>query len=242
MDLRLLPRRLAYGLTAIAVLLIIVSFALQITFGDSKSSNVIKFVRMFYVDVEGNIPSWFSVVLLFGAALLFIVIGMYRRHHFLKDNTGWLLMGALFTYLSLDEGAELHEKLIGPMRSLLGAGGILYFAWIIPGIIVLLILAWYFRPFVTHLPGKIRRGFLVAVVIYLVGALGSEMVGGLLYQNLGQDNPLYYVQSHIEELLEMTAVILLIYILLTEAILLIPGIDTSNESVLSSENAKRSEA
>jgi hypothetical protein len=174
------------------------------------------------VDSEGNLPSWFSASLLFGAGLLFLVIGFCRRYRQDSAALQWLLMGLLFVALSSDEAVSFHEKLISPLRSLLNAEGLLYFTWIVPGVVVLAGLALYFAPFVRHLPGRVRAGFLLALAIFLAGALGLEALGGAVYETAGSGGLLYQMLTHTEEFLEMAGVIVLVTVLLEDALHYLP--------------------
>lgn len=243
MFLRLLPRRLAFLLVTIAITLILVGFVTRITMSQSGSDTLQKISLLFYVDEEANIPAWFSGCLLLMVSQLFIIIGLYRRYYATRDGNQWVLMGLLFAALSCDEVASLHEKLITPVRSILNTSGVLYWAWIVPVVIVLIGVIIYFRPFVMQMPAAIRRGFLAAVTIFLTGTLILEMVGGVLFEQTKNDlSILYQLEAHTEELLEMMAVILVIYILLKEVLLFIPGVDVNHESLLNPNNKNVSQS
>ncbi len=56
-----------------------------------------------------------------------------------------------------------------------------------------------------------RWRLIVAAVVYLTGAVGVELVGGLIYESLGEQRNLTYdLVITCEETLEMTGLILLI--------------------------------
>jgi hypothetical protein len=65
-----------------------------------------------------------------------------------------------------------------------------------------------------HLPRKIRGLFLLAALLYVGGALGLEMVSGVIVSQFGNHNIVFMFFTTIEETLEMTGVIVLIYGLL----------------------------
>lgn len=78
---------------------------------------------MFNLDKEGNVPAWYSLMKLFAIALC---LYFYGRLTLPKDKlAGWLILAGavLFAYLSLDEGAELHER-FGNRLTLLATGGV----------------------------------------------------------------------------------------------------------------------
>ncbi len=58
---------------------------------------------------EANLPTWFSAVLLLAAGALCAVIGWARRAGGRAWAGRWMLLGIVFTCLSADEAAQLHE-------------------------------------------------------------------------------------------------------------------------------------
>ena len=90
---------------------------------------------LFYVDNEQNIPTFFSVFLLLFAALLLLIIAVLERNRTASHVLHWAILSLGFLYIAADEFIALHERLVKPMRKLLGDGnlGVFYFAWVIPG-------------------------------------------------------------------------------------------------------------
>lgn len=167
-------------------------------------------VRFFHFDEESNLPTWFSSVLaLIGAALFSVLWRRFplggRRAH------AWLLLSFCFVYISIDEVGLIHEQLIVPVREQFGMSGPLYFAWVVPYGLAVLILAMAFVPFVRRLDSGDRGRFITAAVVYLTGALGGDLIGGWLYESLeGQRTLAYDLVTTCEETLEMAGLILLI--------------------------------
>jgi len=162
---------------------------------------------------EANLPAWFSAALLLAAAAVLAVIwrttprgpGSGRRH--------WAVLAAVFAFLSADEAAEIHEML-NPLREHFGGGGLLYWAWVVPyGIAGLVFVAAYAR-FLTRLPARTARLFVVSGVLYVGGALVLEMAGGVAMHRVGRGTLPVVVVYTLEELAEMSAVVLFIYALL----------------------------
>ncbi len=56
--------------------------------------------------------------------------------------------------MAFDEAFQIHERFISPFRAFLGENNldIFYFAWVSPGIILILIPALYFLKFLIDLP------------------------------------------------------------------------------------------
>ena len=118
--------------------------------------------------------------------------------------------------MAFDEGSSIHELLIMPIRGLIGENlpGFLLFTWIIPGIVIILVVAFFYLRFILSLPKQTKVMILISGFIYLGGLIGMEMLGGN-YANLkGIHNLPYNIFVTIEESLEMTGLVLFIYALL----------------------------
>lgn len=172
--------------------------------------------RLFNVDRELNVPTWFqgSTLLLCSAVLLVIAYSHWR------DNRSpywrwWGALGVGFAGLSFDELAGVHERLIAPMRDLLDdPGGLLYFPWVLPGIVIVVVLGAAFIPFLLSLPTWARNGFLVSAALFIGGALVMEMIDGAIISAHGSYSRLYVIGVHVEELLEMLGAVMFLTTLL----------------------------
>jgi hypothetical protein len=94
-----------------------------------------------------------------------------------------------------------------------GHYGFFAFAWVVPGIMLVIVLALFFLRFLFSLPLKTRLRFLFAATIYLGGAIGMEMVGGRYFEVHGA-TLMYSMLSTIEEGMEMAGAIFFIRALL----------------------------
>lgn len=167
-----------------------------------------------YMDAETNIPTWFNTVLLFCIAILSWLIGTLKVRERAPFRWHWMGLGVLFGVLSIDELAVLHEMLIKPFRDLTGAGGWFYFAWVLPGIAFVMVMALAYAPFFYRLEGRTRNLMLISLAVYFAGAIGGEMLSGRVASLIGQRNFSYAVIATLEESVEMTGAALLIYTLL----------------------------
>ena len=131
--------------------------------------------------------------------------GRFVRH--------WVFLALTFAYLSLDESAYLHEILIEPLRNRLGTGGLLYFAWVIPGAAAVLIFGLAYLRFLWNLNRRSRFLFVAAGLVFVGGALGFELIGGALAESFGFESIRYTVIMTIEETLEMCGLILFVFAL-----------------------------
>ena len=201
-------------LGAVAVILVFASVTTKLL-ADS-TGHYQSLARLFYVDSEQNIPSLYSTMLLLISALLLSVIAVLKSKQRAAYAKYWALLSVGFLVMAIDEAASIHEITIRPMRNLLGGGelGIFHFAWVVPGIILVLALAVYFLKFLSHLPANTRSGFLLAAALFIGGSIGFELIGGRYAELHGTQSLFYSLIVTVEESLEMAGVIVFIRALL----------------------------
>jgi hypothetical protein len=214
--IRLSPSAVARVLGAVAFLLVLASIVGQLAKYLLGFDRVYGLVHLFYVNDEQNIPTVFSVLLLFCAALLLTVITVLKKTEKDPDVTRWAILAFGFLCMAVDEASSIHEKLITPVRGLLGDGpfGIFYFAWVIPGIAVVCVLTLFFLRFLWRLPAKTRFTSVIGATLFIGGVIGIELAGGRYAELHSEENLTYSMITALEESLEMAGLIVFIYALL----------------------------
>jgi hypothetical protein len=216
------------GLIVIASGLVAASIVAQVwghLLPEEKSYGV---VQMFNLDAEANLPTYFASLLLVLAALLSAGIGSVIRARGDRWVRHWYGLVLAFLYLSIDESLQLHERAIEPVRLALGLGGWLYFAWIIPASVLLLVFLIAYWRFFRSQPVSLRRGLLWAGLLYVGGAIGFELVGGQHFERFGPDNIGYVAITTLEEGLELAGMLVLIHALTPYLIRLGPVFELSS--------------
>ncbi|MCX5849844.1 MAG: hypothetical protein NTW65_10385 [Deltaproteobacteria bacterium] len=216
-QISLRPSLVVRILWAVASLLVLISVAGQLTVYFTGCSVDHWLVKLFNVGCEHNMPTLFSAFLLTFAALLLAVIAVLERKRNASGVSYWAILSLGFVFMTVDDLFALHERLVEPIRGLLGGGnlGFFHFAWVIPGIALVLVLALFFLRFWLRLPSKTRFIFLVAASIYLGGSIGFELIGGYCVEEIQESRPLTFIMIEtIEESLEMAGVIIFIWGLL----------------------------
>lgn len=171
--------------------------------------------RLFNVNNEANIPTWYSTVALLVCVLLLALIAILKKRQNDRFTPHWYGLALLFLLLSLDEAASLHEKLNAPIRSLLNLDSNMLFLWVIPGSIFVGAIAILYWKFLLNLPSKTRTLILQSAALYLSGAIGFELLTGLVVWNGADLHPILLVLIiAIEELLEMLGILTFIQALL----------------------------
>ena len=170
-------------------------------------------VSLFDFDAEKNIPTLYSTfALLFSSILLSIISLAHKRNG--SAYILWLILAIIFLFLSIDEFTSIHEQLISPFRKSLNTSGLLYFAWVIPYGIALIVFVLSYLKFLVNLPKNIMILFLVSGVTFVTGAIGFELLGGRQVDLYGRNNLVYSLLYTCEEFLEMLGIVIFIYALL----------------------------
>ena len=139
------------------------------------------------LDLEANLPTLFNVLLFLMGAALFLLHGKAAEP---KARRGWFVMACVFLFLSLDEGAQIHEKFMLITIRLMNHGSVaghfgwLYQAWVIPYLFASVVLGMILLRWFLRLPSKLQRGFVISGCVYIFGAVFLEMAGGKVIEML----------------------------------------------------------
>ena len=173
-------------------------------------------VRLFDLNGEATIPSFYSAVTLLLCALLLGVIGLSKRRRSERYATHWLVLAAIFVFLAFDEASGVHELTIAPLRTLLRTTSpYLHYTWIVLAIPLVAALGLIYLPFLRQLPSQTRRLFVGAAVLYVGGAAGMEAVQGRHVEFQGKENLAYWMITATEEVLEMGGILLFVQALVS---------------------------
>ncbi len=213
MEIKITPIRLSFifGLMVAALVSAhVVTQTIRFATGDNF---LLGLEPLFNIGSDGNIPTFYSAVAILFCALLLILIARASRKDRYRSIGYWYGMAGVFVFLSVDEMLMLHERAIEPLRTMFDASGLFYYAWVLPyGIGVLVFVAIYAR-FLFRLRRRTRVLFLTAGTIYVLGAVGVEMLSGLYFETHGGSNPVYVALQTVEETLEMSGIVLFIFAL-----------------------------
>lgn len=173
-------------------------------------------VRQFDLNAEGNLAAWFSSFLLTCSAGLCLLVAKVRALRELPLAGRWTAMAGLFLLMAVDETSQLHDMATGPLRHGLGLDfGILYFAWLIPALVVIVAAGFAFAPVFASMSSTVRPRMAMAALVYLCGAVAFEMVGGNTVAE-GRTSLVYLLTMTMEETLEITGGLLFLRALLEQ--------------------------
>jgi hypothetical protein len=166
-------RQLVGALLAVTAFLGLASVAVAVSKHVFGHGDLLGIWRMFDMNQEANVPTWFSGTLLLACAAVLGLIWAASRQGRDADARYWAGLALLFAAASADEVATIHEA-VGTIH-----GGSV-FLYLIPGAALLLSVAFAVRGFVARLSESTRRPLVWGVATWSLGAVGLEVVEALV--------------------------------------------------------------
>lgn len=214
MNLELNPRQVLKAFSCIIIFFLCANIAGLLATFYIDNIYVDDVSKLFNLRNERSIPTLYSSIALFLASILLMLIAQAHKKS-QNPYMQWAILAIIFLFLSIDEASSIHEELVAPMRRIFGATGFFYYAWIIPYAIFLLGFVIAYSKFLLKLPKQIMVLFIVSGAIFVLGAIGFEMLGGRHDELYGGSDAIYAMLYTCEEFLEMLGVVIFIYALLT---------------------------
>lgn len=219
-----LPKRMFWYLWLVCCGLVACDSVL--TFHDVTGYYV--FNRVFDMTREESIPNWYASILLFCIALTCAVTyTIQRRRVDRRDALPWVFFAGFFTFLSMDDGAKIHERLGSFFRELAEEGDGVFtvfqpvleaastYSWQIFVLPVFLffaffILLWGFNNISVRETHRwiLLGGFFIAIALgldYFEGLVDNGVID--LEGRLLSVNTIEHYQRVLEEFSEMTGFI-----------------------------------
>lgn len=204
-------RWLGIGIIVLILLHLLGQFVIRIIGTDSVFID--ELVWRFNVDLELNVPTWYSSFLAAIASLLALFIALQSRMR-INNNwiyRTWMLVVLTLLAVSINEAASFHELILQNVHILAGFGeGQSYTqnAWLLllPFIVAAGAAAIYMMT--KHVPKDTAFHFIRAAAVYLLGALVVEYVS---IPVSGADNVYTFLLTPLEEGLEMFGMWLMLH-------------------------------
>ena len=202
------PRRIRRVLLATVAVLAVLTALSRSAHHWAPGSPTAYGLGIFDAGLEASVATFLTALLLLASAVL--AAAAARADALMAWR--WRLFALVLAVLAIDEAVELHEMTIGPVRRLLDAGGVLYFAWVVPGALFVVALVVVLRPLLDSLPRRERRVLVVAGALFFGGAIGFELAEGWVFENHGGDEAVALIPLiSVEETFEMVGVVLLLH-------------------------------
>ena len=203
------------------ILIIIILFLTFASLAGQYSKHVLGhdylrgFVPLFNVNTEGNIPSWYTSFAILACAVLLAVIARARKTEGDPYAIYWTILALIFLYISVDEGAGVHDTLDFSLPSIGFVNSAPRYIRMLPVAILLIIFAVVYLKFLFYLPARTRLLIIVAGTIYVSGGFGMGFVMERYGTRHGWDNMSLEMLAAIEEFLEMIGIVIFIYALMS---------------------------
>lgn len=204
--------RLFYLTVATLLSIHIVFEILDVYFGHDYVFGLVKFLK---VTNEGVIPTMYSTIALLFSSLLLAIIAYTQKKSKSQYFTHWGFLSFIFLFLAMDEALEVHERTSIIFRTLLDTSGVFEHAWVIPYGVGVILLCLGYRKFIISLPPKTKKLFILAGFVYVLGAIGMEIVHPGNFFKDGSYKALGRLCSTLEELFEMGGIVIFIHALLS---------------------------
>lgn len=172
------PQRI-FALHLAAVAGFVMLYGLTVAAAQVGHERLFGLTALFDIGADGNIPNLFQGLALFAISIVaFSVRKALPRGS--QDRLGWAVFGSVFAFMGVDEVARLHENFSAP----LGVIGTLGY------VVLALMMGLTLFAFWLRQASSIRIGILGAGIVYLIAAVGLEIVelqlldAGVTYQSL----------------------------------------------------------
>lgn len=168
---------------------------------------------LFDFDKEANIPTLYSSLTIMLASMILYSIALLDRRNG-KPYIQWYGLAIVFLFLSIDEVSSIHERISPFIQDSFNLSGILYYSWVVPySIFVILITGLYWK-FLFKLPKRVFVLIILSGVIFLSGAIGFELIEARYDELYNTDTVIYAILYTCEEFLEMLGIGIFIYSLM----------------------------
>lgn len=222
LDFQINPRRVGMFLGIIALYLalqsLIAEYLIENVLDAVANESVIMVMDLFSVNAEQTIPTWYSTLLLFMASVVLALIAAATRANRERDGFYWIGLTLIFLYLSMDEGAVIHEIAAEWLQTNLTLTGFLTFGWQMVAAPLVILFGLIYLRFLLRLPLRTRSLFILAGLVYVGGALIVEGISANQWDIGGGLSFEYLAIATVEECCEMLGVVIFIYALLAYAV------------------------
>lgn len=214
-DIKIIPAKLFKALVlTICVLLVLHLTTLVMKFGFDAVTGY-GFITLFDLNTEANIPTYVSSVLMAFCAIFMLLV--YKSHKQLATPwyRYWGFLALVFTMMSVDEIAQVHERSIEPLKQFFGiiSGDLLTNAWVILAFIFLPVMSLVYFRFLMAMERRSALLFIASGIVFVSGVVGVEIISGVMKGLYSTASLAFAISTTVEETLELLGLALFIYAL-----------------------------
>lgn len=208
------PERVFRALLAvIATLLLVGTVATSLSYlvASGPEDRLARAAARFSLSEEPNLLNFYSALVLAACAAGLVVVAIAERRSGGRETRGWMLLTVLLSLLAVDEAVMLHEMANRTLQQVLHTGGLLTFAWVLPAGVFAALVFFVFLGFLRRIDGATSRRFVFGGALVVIGALGMEMIAGVISERWGFYSVPHIAEQIAEEGLEMTGGLVFLY-------------------------------
>ena len=230
MELTIYAKKIVRAMIIAVLLITLVSFVARVAKYMWGFEGYLQPLRIFDVGGERSIPAWFESLQFLLCSILLAVIAVAKKRRGDRYSLHWSVLSIILLLLSLDEVASIHEAIGQQSERLLNSitgftpSGAIKFFWVVPGAIFVVVVLLAYLRFLADLPRSTRRWFVFAGVLFVLGALGLEMLSaqvssssegiGNFFGMSALPQIMIGLQTCVEEMFEMLGLTAFVYALL----------------------------
>jgi hypothetical protein len=198
----------------IGVLLVVGTIATSLMYlvaSDPETDRLARAAARFSLSKEPNFLNFYSSLAFIASAVGLVVIALDERRRGGRETRAWALLSCLLGALAVDEAIMIHEMANRTLQNVLDVGGVLTFAWIIPAGVFAVFVFFAFLGFLRRIDRATSRRFVLGGALVVIGALGMEMVAGVITERWGFYSVHHIVEQVVEEGMEMLGSLVFLY-------------------------------
>jgi len=191
MELTIYVKTVVRAMIVAVLIITLVSFAARSAMYMWGTGGYLHPLRIFDVGEERSIPAWFESGQFLLCSILLALIAAAKKQRSDRYSLHWGVLSVIFLFLSADETVSIHEaigqqsaRLLHNTTGFTPSGPITFF-WVVPGAIFVFIVLLAYLRFLADLPRSTRRSFLFAGALFVLGALGFEMLSAQVSSSSG---------------------------------------------------------
>lgn len=183
--------------------------------GTDQVSMATKFLVKFDLAGEQTVAAWLSSALMLLCTAPLFQIAALRRRLGEHDVRHWAVLGLIFVGLSMDETVGFHEMTTGPLRAAFNGSGIFLYAWVVPALAFVAVVALAYARFLFGQPAWFRNRCILAGALFVGAAVGFEMMEGAFAEFYLEHRVIHEIAAHLEDVLEFAGILVFLHALLT---------------------------
>lgn len=214
-EVELRPERIARVLLVVILALlaigVIATSLMYFVAPDPVDSRLARAAAHFSISGDPTLINFLTSLLYVASAAGLAVVAADEARRGTVTARGWKLMAALLLGLGITENVEIHKMTNHALQDLIGVGGLLRPAWVVPASLIGVGVFIGFGGFLRRIDPRTARWIVLGGAIVVLGEIGFEMVSGVIVETWGPYTIPDLVEQVFEEGLAMVGNLVFLY-------------------------------